>query len=124
MKNVNEISWRIVKTKTIKNVAEQDGKPIVERLPNGKFDVLCYGNDGNCKGCKYHKANVLNSCIALCQDNHHIHWIHYKDVSSLKGTRIKQASEFDKLITCSGKAFIIMPDPGSNFNYSIQEILP
>ena len=104
------------KYKTIKQVAIQNGKPIVERLPNGKFDVLCYGNDGTCKGCKYHKANVLNSCIALCQDSHHIHWIHYKDVGSLKGTRIKQASEFDKLITVDGKLFTIMPTANSHYS--------
>ena len=106
----------MLKHKTIKQVAIQDGKPIVELLPNGKFDVLCYGNDGTCKGCKYHKANVLNSCIALCQDNHHIHWIHYKDVGSLKGTRIKQASEFDKLVTVDGKLFTIMPTTNSHYS--------
>ena len=49
-----------MKQKTIRDVVEQDGKPVVERLPNGKFDVLCYGNDGSCRGCKYHRADCLN----------------------------------------------------------------
>lgn len=110
--------------KTLKNVAEQDGMPIVERLPNGKFDVLCYGNENStCKGCKYHKTACLNSCIAQCQDIHHVHWIHYKPVSSLKGTRVKQANEFDKLVTASGNAFIIMPNPVKPFAYTLEPIL-
>ena len=112
----------MMKQKTIRDVVEQDGKPVVERLSNGKFDVLCYGNDGSCKGCKYHKLNCLNCCIAQCKDEDHIHWIHFKPVSSLNGTRVKQASEFDKLITRSGKKFTIVARSKFEFDVEPDEI--
>lgn len=95
--------------KTIKRVFTADGKPVVTKLPDGQFDVLCYGNeDGKCRGCVY-KRNGWR-CGAMCRDKDHIHWIEnrYLGEDETKGTRIKRARVWDTLVTEEGVKYQIV----------------
>lgn len=99
----------IGKFKTLKGVVKDAaGKPIVTVLPDGQFDVLCNGNNGDCKGCVY-KRNGWR-CGAMCRDKDHIHFIHNRFLGDIltKNKRVKRAQLFDRLITEDGERFAIM----------------
>ena len=94
--------------KTIKRVFTADGQPVVTKLPNGQFDVLCYGNeDGKCRGCAYKRKGMLCGCP--CTDKDHIHWIFtpYVAIEKSLGTRVKRANEWDYIVTEKGDKYQI-----------------
>lgn len=105
---------------TIRRVCTEGGVPIVEKVPDGTFDVLCYGNeDGSCKGCRYNRKSRW-ICGAPCKDEDHIKWIHYQHVSGRVGTRIKKARFWDVLVTEAGDEFVILEDRKASFGFEVR----
>lgn len=108
--------------KTVRRVCVIDGEPVITILPNGQFDVLCFGNeDEKCRGCVYKRRGIV--CGAPCIDKDHIQWVFspYIGENRFKGTRIKRASLYDEIVTEDGKRFVIVESRGKPSNFEVVE---